>query len=282
MLLRLVRDFRRAMDLSLVLDQEKIEHQLRSVGEEQWALTIGDEADAERAEKALIAFERENPPVASRKPQAPLSDGIGAGVVFGLALLALQIWTGPESDNAWFVRGSAEASQIVRGEWWRAITALTLHADAGHAVGNALLGGLLLTLLARRLGSGVASAAMLLAGMLGTFAAAELMRRHFVSVGASTAVFGGLAELAALQAADPESRRRAWIPLGAGVALLGFLGSSKRADLAGHLCGFAAGVAIGFAVSRLPRLRSKAAQSALACAAACTPVIAWLRALLVN
>jgi membrane associated rhomboid family serine protease len=199
-------------------------------------------------------------------------------VIFFLALLVLHIWTGPESDNAWFVRGSAEASQIVHGEWWRVITALTLHADAGHAAGNALLGGLLLTLLARRLGAGVACWAMLLAGALGTLAAAELMRRHFISVGASTAVFGALAELAALQAADPEERRRAWIPLGAGVALLAFLGSSKRADLAGHLCGFAAGVLLGFAASRLPRLRNTAAQIALAVCAAAVPVAAWLRA----
>jgi len=36
-LLRLSSDFRRAMDLSLVLDQEGIAHELRSVGDEQRA-----------------------------------------------------------------------------------------------------------------------------------------------------------------------------------------------------------------------------------------------------
>lgn len=278
MLLRLVHDFRRAMDLSLVLDEEGIAHELRGVGDEQWALFIGD-LDAERAEAALSAFERENPPaVAVEKHEAPSWQGVAAAVVFCLALLALQIWTGPESDNEWFVRGSAEAALIVRGEWWRVITALTLHADAGHAAGNALLGGLILALLGRRLGSGVASWVMLLAGALGTLAAAELMRRRFISIGASTAVFGALAALAALQAADPETRRRAWVPLGAGLALLGFLGSSKRADLAGHLCGFLAGVAVGFVAARLPRVRSASAQALLALAAAAVPVLAWLRA----
>jgi membrane associated rhomboid family serine protease len=270
------------MDLSLVLDGEEIPHELREVAEAQWALLISDGVDAARAEAAVSAFERENP-IAPRPPReepAPW-DGVAAGVIFLLALLALHVWTGPQSDNAWFARGSAEAAAILRGQWWRAITALTLHADAGHAAGNALLGGLLLTLLARRIGAGLASWAMLLAGGLGTFAAAQLMRSHFVSVGASTAVFGALAELAALQAADPESRRRAWIPLGAGLALLGFLGSSKRADFAGHLCGFAAGVALGFLAARLPRLRRRAVQAALAAAAAMVPVLAWLRALLV-
>ena len=278
MLLRLVHDFRRAMDLSLVLDQEGIAHELRAVSDDEWTLSIADE-DSARAEAAIAAFERENPPPSRPAREQPRpQDGVAAGVIFGLALLALQIWTGPESDNAWFARGSAEAALIVRGEWWRIFTALTLHADAGHAVGNALLGGLLLALLARRLGAGVASWAMLLAGALGTLAAAELMQRRFISIGASTAVFGALAALAALQAADPEARRRAWIPLGAGLALLGFLGSSKRADLAGHLGGFVAGLLVGFVCSRLPRLRSLAAQGLLALLAGGVPVAAWLRA----
>ncbi len=280
MLLRLVPAFRRAMDLSLVLDQEGIPHELRSVGDDQWALVIASDDDAVRAEAAVAAFERENPPPLRppREEPAP-SAGILAGLVFGLALLALQIWTGPESDSRWFVRGSAEAASILRGEWWRTVTALTLHADAGHAVGNALLGGLLLTLLARRIGAGLAAWAVLLSGALGTAAAAEMMRHHFASVGASTAVFGALAALAALQAADPDSRRRAWVPLGAGLALLGFLGSSTRADLAGHLCGFAAGLLLGLLLSRLPRLRSRPGQAALAGSAALVPVFAWLLAL---
>src|SRR5579859_6482744 len=126
------------MDLSLVLDEEGIAHQLRSVTDEQWALVIESDEDAARAEAAVAAFERENPPEPRRREEAAPapSDGVAAGVVFLLGILALHVWTGPESDNAWFVRGSAEAAAILRGEWWRTITALTLHADAGHAAGN--------------------------------------------------------------------------------------------------------------------------------------------------
>jgi rhomboid protease GluP len=282
-LLRLLADFRRAMDLSLVLDEEGIAHEVRSVSDTQWAL-FADDADAERAEKALQAFELENPPSRSQgAPEELLSDaGILAGALFGLALIALQLWTGPQSSaSAWFERGSAEAAAIVRGEWWRTVTALTLHADEGHAAGNAVLGGLLLALLARRLGAGLACWMPLLSGALGTFCAAELLRRNFVSVGASTAVFGALGALSALQAADPRERRGAWISLGAGLALLAFLGTSARADLAGHLCGFVSGVLLGLAASRLPRVRPAAAQAALGLAAALAPVLAWLRAFLV-
>jgi len=69
-----------------------------------------------------------------------------------------------------------------------------------------------------------------------------------------------------------------WIPLGAGLALLAFLGTSKRADLAGHLCGFAAGVVLGASISLLPRVRSIPAQAALAVAALACVAVAWLKA----
>jgi membrane associated rhomboid family serine protease len=280
MLLRLVPEFRLAMDLSLVLDAEGIAHELRSVAEEQWALVV-DDADAARAEMAIAAFERENPPrKRKRAAPEPLAGGVAAGLIFGLSLLALHIWTGPDSpESSWFARGSAEAERILAGEWWRAITALTLHADAAHAAGNAVLGGLLLALLGRVVGAGVASWMVLLSGAAGTFLASALVRHSFVSVGASTAVFGALGALAAAQALDPEQRRRAWVPLGAGFALLAFLGTGKRADFAGHLCGFLAGVVLGFAAARLPRWQNRAAQAALALAAAAVPVAAWWRAL---
>ena len=71
MLLRLVPEFRRAMDLSLVLDQEGIAHRLQSLGDEQWALAILDDGDAARAETAVAAFERENPIVQRPPREAP-------------------------------------------------------------------------------------------------------------------------------------------------------------------------------------------------------------------
>lgn len=275
MLLRLVGEYRRAIDLSLVLDAENIPHELRREDDERWVLVV-DDADAARADQALTAFERENPrgEIAVEAPQ-PWSSGVPAGLVFFLALLGLQIWTGPDRvDSAWFQRGSAEAAAILHGQWWRAVTALTLHADAGHAAGNALLGGLLLALLARGLGSGVASLLMLLAGALGTLATAALLRHDFASIGASTAVFAALGALAVL----PQNRRKAWLPLAAAVALLGFLGTSKRADLAGHLCGFVAGVLLGAVAALAPRLRNRGLQAALALAAALVPVLAWVAA----
>jgi hypothetical protein len=43
--------------------------------------------------------------------------------------------TGPREPGAiWFDRGSASAQQILAGEVWRTVTALTLHADLAHVV----------------------------------------------------------------------------------------------------------------------------------------------------
>lgn len=276
MLLRLSSDFRRAMDLSLVLEQEDIPHELRRVGETLWALEIGD-GDAVRAEAAIAAFERENPPKV-RRPDVvvhSITSAVACGVAFALALVAIYLRTGAASSGSpWFERGSANAAAILRGEWWRCVTALTLHADAGHVAGNAVLGGILVALLARSVGPGVASALLLLSGVGGTFAAAALLRHDFTSIGASTAVFGVLGALAAL----PRDSRRFWMPVIGGVALLGLLGTSKSADVAGHLCGFVSGVLAGAVVALLPPLRNRAAQAGLAIVTACIPVLAWLAA----
>lgn len=275
MLLSLSSDFRRAMDLSLVLDQEGIRHEVRRVGDTHWGIQV-DESDAAQAQAAIAAFERENPlPVRVPEQVHPITGAVATGVAFSLAVVAMYLRTGPEvAGSPWFERGSADAAAILRGEWWRSVTALTLHADAGHVAGNAVLGGLLLALLARSVGPGVASALMVFSGAAGTFAAAGLVRHDFVSIGASTAVFGALGTLAAL----PRNSRRVWMPVIGGLALLALLGTSKRADVAGHLCGFVSGVLAGAAVSLLPPLRNRAAQACLAVVTGCVPVVAWLAA----
>ena len=38
---------------------------------------------------------------------------------------------------------------------------------------------------------------------------------------------------------------KAWLPFAGGLALLGFLGSSKHSDLTAHLFGFMAGICLG-------------------------------------
>src|SRR5690606_29475617 len=132
---------------------------------------------------------------------------------------------------------------IRSGEWWRAVTALTLHVDAPHLVANLVAGSWFGYLAGRRLGPGhawaatvaMATAANLLEGYLG-----PVLHR---SVGASTAVFAALGLIAAHAWREryPLRARWAvrWAPLVGGVLLLGWLGTEgEHTDVIAHVLGF--------------------------------------------
>jgi membrane associated rhomboid family serine protease len=55
-----------------------------------------------------------------------------------------------------FVRLGAgdTGAMLFSGQWWRAITALTLHADVAHLAGNVVVGGLFMAFLCREAGVG--------------------------------------------------------------------------------------------------------------------------------
>jgi membrane associated rhomboid family serine protease len=164
---------------------------------------------------------------------------------------------------------------MLQGEWWRAATALTLHADLAHVAANAVALGIFLGAVAHRLGPALATWLALAAGVAGNVLTALVARGGHASIGASTAVFGVLGTLSALQV----PRRRAWLTLGVGVALLGFLGTGARADLLAHLFGFAAGVTEGLAVRRMAPPPRSLRQPAIAFLAVVPIVLAWWRAL---
>lgn len=165
-------------------------------------------------------------------------------------------------------------------EWWRAITALTLHADETHLFGNMIFGLFFFIPLCRRAGLGLGIALALTAGILGNAGNALTREAHVISLGFSTALFGAVGSLCALVSADvvghylrfahlnapgqPDASsggqgemlfalvRRLAPPLAAGLALLGLLGGGGevRTDYAAHIWGFFCGV--GCAVAALP------------------------------
>ena len=87
------------------------------------------------------------------------------------------------------------------------MTALTLHADVAHLVGNAIACVVLITAVAWSLGPGVGTWLVLLAGAGGN-ALRALAHEALRLVGASTAIFGALGILAMLQIAARRQRRR--------------------------------------------------------------------------
>ena len=144
---------------------------------------------------------------------------------------------------------------IADGSWWRAVTALTLHADEGHLVGNLLAGMAIGTIAAQLLGQGLAWLAILLAGSIGNLIASMLRGPDFGAIGASTAVFGALGIVSAFTRQcrwrERHLRMRRLAPLGAGVLLLAFLGfGGERTDVVAHITGFAVGLGLGWALAR--------------------------------
>ena len=272
-LLREERDHDAVLERSVVLEAMGIAHEVQPMPDGRWALVVSD-GDAPAAEAALAAWESENGP-RSEPLARPDYGRTLAGAAAGLVLLAVAVHVGLPPARSLVERGSADASRMLHGEWWRAATALTLHADLAHVAANAVALGIFLGAVARRLGPALATWLALAAGVAGNVLTALVARGDHVSIGASTAVFGALGTLSALQV----PRRRAWLTLGVGVALLGFLGTGARADLPAHLFGFAAGVTGGLAVRRMTPPRRSLRQPAIALLAVAPIALAWWRAL---
>jgi membrane associated rhomboid family serine protease len=244
--------------------------------------------EAERAADVLSAYLGENRERESRREQEsrrkpePIAAGSAfAGLAFAAALLAFFFITGPRNPAViWFERGSADAERILLGELWRTLTALTLHADLGHVLANALFGALFLGAACGALGAGVGCALVLLAGVGGNLANALFQNSHHVSVGASTAVFGAVGLLSGLGVARWRRRspgRPAWVPIGAGLAILAMLGTTgARVDLWAHLFGLLAGGALGIPVGfALPRPPGPLVQWILGSAAFTAVLYCW-------
>ncbi len=158
--------------------------------------------------------------------------------------------TGPwHSQSEWFLKGAGNSEAILDlGQWYRLVTALTLHADVVHLMGNIFLGGFLLHYLLRLQGSGLGLFSMLLSAVAGNWINVYLRGPGHHFVGFSTAVFATIGLLAML---NYHTRQKLTglpllMPFMAGGALLAMVGSSgERTDLGAHFFGLLAGLILG-------------------------------------
>lgn len=279
---RVAHEKRKADDWSLVLTAADIEHDVRPSGHD-WVVLVGDD-DLARALAALDSYDHEQRQ-ARIVPPAPIEYGqTFAAFGYVAALLLFYLWVESIGDTfAWESAGRAYAARIVAGEWWRTVTALTLHANLTHVLGNVVFGALFGGALCRAVGPGTALWIMLVAGGGGNLANAYLRGGAHASVGASTAVFGAFGALAGLQSAHRYrfivGRHRAWVPLGAAAAMLAMVGVGEETDIWAHLLGlivgFAAGVAVAYVYDRpLPA----ATERQLAVAGILAVAVCWLLA----
>src|SRR5262249_20260663 len=107
----------------------------------------------------------------------------------------------------------------------------------------------LVTAVAWWLGPGVGAWLVLLAGAGGNALTALTHGAPYISVGASTAVFGALGILAVLQFVArrprPSAGRRAWEVIAASLALVGTLGTGPQSDILAHFFGLLVGATLG-------------------------------------
>jgi rhomboid protease GluP len=185
----------------------------------------------------------------------------------------------------WLEAGRAHAGAIASGEWWRTVTALTLHADGPHLFGNLLFGTLFGFLLSHELGRGVGWLGVLLAGATGNTLNAVMRSAEHVSVGASTAVFAAIGMTMVLQWRYHANRGlllQRWTPPIIGMVFLGFLGTAgARTDVAAHIWGLLSGLGAGALLNRM-RSRLPAANAPQGWLEALSLMIlgiAWLLAL---
>jgi membrane associated rhomboid family serine protease len=219
----------------------------------------------------ILLYQQENVSPHPSIPLPPQQERARPTVAAMLALCAFFALTHRPWPNLgwypqyWHAVGVADAAAMMQGQLWRAFTALTLHADPAHVASNAVVGGAFLILLSRRVGSGVAWLAAVLAGALGNLlnaaVHAAVQGPGHLSVGFSTAVFGAAGVLAGLKAmggegglhAGASAPGRGWLPpVGAGLALVATLGTAgEDTDLGAHFFGLMAGLALGGLLARL-------------------------------
>lgn len=287
---------RQVQQWALVLLARGVPHRIRRTGR-GFGLQVPP-GHEETALSELRAYIAENPPDVIDLPdlRRPIfSWGELPGVLWSLGVVTILLtMTGSERvlDSVyvdWHGRGGGDTALMAAGQWWRAATALTLHADVAHLLGNVCLGGVFLLLLAEEAGLGAAWLLTLLAGVWGNMAKVALQGpgNHFL--GASTAVFGTLGALAGMRLlkSGHGMRWRRAMPFAAALMLLAFLGvgseeESVRIDLAGHFLGFVGGCLFGGAWAMAERVLGKNGRALSpwpGVAAAALIVFAWARAL---
>lgn len=232
-------------------------------------------ARAARAARAHVReFQTENP-IRNQRPRAVVDFGpspVGLGGACALLMLHAASFLEPGRAH-WIAHGRASAAMILEGEVWRALTALSLHADLAHVAGNAAGWFVFAGALSRNFGFGVGVLAVLAAGVLGNLLNAAYHGTSHASIGASTAVFGAVGILAGAQLArrrfESPARARTWLPLGAAVAILAMVGMNPESDVFAHGFGVSAGLMIGMCLVRyrLHAIRRSVQWSALATAA---------------
>jgi rhomboid protease GluP len=271
-------------EYSLVLEARGIEHETAE-DEESWVLSV-PVGMRHRAYEELSRYSIERGVRRSLPEVVQPRSGAAIGLfLYVLILLLTAYCVGNATFGAdWLSLGSLDSG--ARSEWWRAVTALTLHLDQEHLLGNLLFGAVAGIAASRLLGPGVAWASILGAAALANYAEILVTPISHRAVGASTAVFAALGLLSGMAWRQRLTQRERlwyrWAPLIAGICLLTLLGAgSAHVDVLGHALGFLFGLGVGWVYVRssVPDNRDPRVQLITGLGAVLVVCVAWVFAL---
>lgn len=237
-----------------------------------------------RARDELIRYAQESRP--APPPEAPLPLKRGAFMstaVAGVVLLAVAGAAGRDwFARDWYAAGALDGVEVRAGAWWRAVTALTLHADLAHLTANLGFGALFGAACAALYGPGLGWLLVVAAATLANLVEAAWMPPGMRSIGASTAVFAALGLVTARGRRAIHGRgiaRGFYGALVAGLLLLALLGTGEgHTDVLAHALGFSLGVAAGLPI-RHARLADRTLDRICGAGALLLPFLAWAMAL---
>jgi len=251
-------------DRALVLAVAEIPHQvLYEAGGSVIVVPAGYSA---RAVEEIALYEEANPPVIRKLPKTIRYQNAMPGIVAYILVVCGVAWLAGESafDENWFRAGRIDGVLVRAGEWWRTVTALTLHSGLRHIAGNLLFGVLFGLFAGRILGSGVAWFTIVVTGAMGNLLNTLLLETAHRSLGASTAVFAALGVVAGYVWRAQLMSQERWVyrngPIVGGLALLMYTGTGdENTDIGAHLfgfvCGFGGGMLLTLAKQRILETR---------------------------
>jgi membrane associated rhomboid family serine protease len=278
-----------ARERGLVVSAKELPHWIEREDDE-WVLLVEEDA-REIVLRELSAFEAEEQERPADRGVLLAEKAPTLSLYVAAWVLSAFFFVQQAGSPRWEERGAAASDAILRGEWWRTVTALFLHADGPHVTANLATGLLFALFVIPRLGTGLTWLAILVSGALGNAINAWGYRGEaHVSIGASTACFGALGILVGAELLarwrEPETRGL-WpliLPIGAGMALLAYLGvgeEGKNVDYMAHCWGFLVGLAEGaLALGLRLKERGTAAVQRIAAGAAVAAIgAAWVLAM---
>lgn len=210
-----------------------------------WTISV-EQYDRQKGLDLINEYLQDNQTIRPEKYTYPYTASYSGLWVSFLLLLS---YAALGSDRETIEAFGASAERILSGEPHRTVTALMIHLDSVHLLGN-LLGILIFgTAVCSIAGAGAGWLVILVTGIAGNLAGALLYGSGHLSAGASTSVFGALGIITAHQF---YKRLRLgyrsvglWVPVASGLALLGICGSAQGSDLAAHFFGYTAGIIFG-------------------------------------